>query len=119
MELTAERGLGYIPKEQHQKDLVDIGVMGMGISIDSTDPTKHDSFRGLPGAWHRTLRALLKRAAREGSVHPELDTDDVAALLMATLTSMTLPTVASGPRIDQALRQLERWLGVNRSRPSN
>jgi AcrR family transcriptional regulator len=63
-------------------------------------------------AWHRTLRALLKRAVKDGNLRPELDSDDVASLVMATMTSMTLPTVASGPRIDQALRELERWLGL-------
>jgi len=94
-------------------------VMGELALRSARDPAIARIMEEANGAWHRTLRALLKRAAREGSVHPELDTDDVAALLMATLTSMTLPTVASGPRIDQALRQLERWLGVNRSRPSN
>ncbi|HEX7476397.1 MAG TPA: radical SAM protein [Polyangiales bacterium] len=34
------------------------GVRGVGLSIDSTDPAKHDAFRGLPGAWARTLRAI-------------------------------------------------------------
>ncbi len=63
-------------------------------------------------AWHRTLRGLLKRAVKDGNLRPELDSDDVASLVMATMTSMTLPTVASGPRIDQALRELERWLGL-------
>lgn len=29
MELKAERGLGYIPKEQHQKDRVDIGTIAL------------------------------------------------------------------------------------------
>jgi DNA-directed RNA polymerase subunit alpha len=29
MELTAERGLGYIPKEQHQKDRVEIGTIAL------------------------------------------------------------------------------------------
>ena len=62
--------------------------------------------------WHRLLRALLRRAAREGHLRPELDSDDVAALVVATLTSMTLPTVSRGPRTDHALRQLERWLGI-------
>jgi len=61
-------------------------------------------------AWHRTLRGLLKRAARDEQLAPELNSDDVAALIMATLTSMTLPTVASAQRVDQAFRQLERVL---------
>jgi AcrR family transcriptional regulator len=63
-------------------------------------------------AWHRTLLGLLKRAASDGHLARELDYDDVAALIMATLTSMTLPSTASSDRTDRAFRQLERWLGL-------
>ncbi len=34
------------------------GVQGVGISIDSIDPEKHDSFRGGPGSWKHSVRAL-------------------------------------------------------------
>ncbi len=34
------------------------GVTGVGISLDSLDPERHDRFRGLPGAWHRTMAAI-------------------------------------------------------------
>jgi citrate lyase beta subunit len=64
-------------------------------------------------AWYKTLRGLLRRAAREGHLQPDLDTDDVAALIVAALTSMMLPTVSSADRIDQTFRQLERMLGVS------
>jgi AcrR family transcriptional regulator len=63
-------------------------------------------------AWQRTLRGLLARAARDGYLARELDNDDVAALIMATLTSLTLPSTASADRSDGAFRQLERWLGM-------
>ncbi len=62
--------------------------------------------------WHVTLRGLLKRAVREGGLRPELDSDAVAALIIATLTSMTLPVMTDPRRGDRALRQLELWLGV-------
>ena len=66
--------------------------------------------------WHATMRGLLRRAVREGKVRPELDTDGVAALIIATLTSMTLPVMSDPRRGDLALRQLERWLGVTARR---
>src|SRR5437763_15971206 len=62
--------------------------------------------------WHVTLRGPLRRAVGEGGLRPELDSDAVAALIIATLTSLTLPVMADARRGDQALRQLERWLGV-------
>src|SRR3979411_527051 len=63
-------------------------------------------------AWHATMRGLLRRAVKEGHLRPELDTDGVAALVVTTLTAMTLPTMTGGPRTDPALRQLERLVGV-------
>ena len=64
--------------------------------------------------WHVTVRGLLRRAVKEGSVKPELDSDAVAAMIVATLTSMTLPVMGDASRGDQALRQLERWLGLSK-----
>jgi AcrR family transcriptional regulator len=63
-------------------------------------------------AWHHTVRGLLRRAARDGHLRAEMDSDDVASLVLATLTSMTLPAVAGSTHPVQALRQLERWLGI-------
>jgi hypothetical protein len=43
-------------------------------------------------------------------MRPDLNSDEVAAIIVATLTGVTLPS--RGGRPDQALRQLERWLGI-------
>lgn len=66
--------------------------------------------------WHTTLRGLLRRSVREGKLSPEFDSDAVAALIIATLTSMTLPVMSDARRGDLALRQLERWLGLSAAR---
>lgn len=88
-------------------------VMGELALRSSRDPAIARIMRQTNDGWHRTLRGLLRRAARDGTLAPELDSDEVAALIMATLMSMTLPTLASPERKDQAFRQLERWLGVS------
>ena len=38
--------------------LKESGVVRAGISLDSLDPAKHDAFRGLPGAFDKTLAAM-------------------------------------------------------------
>ncbi|HQV11954.1 MAG TPA: radical SAM protein, partial [Nitrospira sp.] len=38
---------GMLINDRMAKTLVEIGVMGVGISIDSLDPAKHDHFRGV------------------------------------------------------------------------
>jgi AcrR family transcriptional regulator len=68
-------------------------------------------------AWHTTMRGLLRRAVREGNLRPELDSDAVATLIIAVLTGLTIPPLSEDSRGDQALRQLERWLGIAGSRP--
>lgn len=39
-------------------ELVRAGVRGVGLSIDFVDAAKHDAFRGLTGAWERTMGAI-------------------------------------------------------------
>jgi len=65
-------------------------------------------------AWHRIVRGLLRRAVKDRSLRSEMDSDEVAAMVVATLRNLSLPMASSGARGAQALRQLERWLGVDR-----
>ncbi|MGB6691557.1 MAG: TIGR04053 family radical SAM/SPASM domain-containing protein [Terracidiphilus sp.] len=38
--------------------LKEAGLVRLGISLDGSTPEIHDSFRGLPGAWARTIQAV-------------------------------------------------------------
>ena len=88
-------------------------VMGELALRSSRDPAIAAIFRQMNDGWHRTVRGLLKRSVKEGNLRAELDSDGAASLIVATLTSMTLPELSSGSRSDQALRQLEKWLGIS------
>lgn len=90
-------------------------VMGELALRSARDASLARILRESNDVWHRTLRGLLRRSARAGSLSPELDTDEAAAMIVATLTSMVLPSIALA-RKDQAQRELERWL--NSSRPA-
>ena len=46
-----------LTREAIQK-LKDAGVVRLGISLDGSTPEIHDAFRGLPGAWARTIKAI-------------------------------------------------------------
>ena len=65
------------------------------------------------GQWYDAVLGLLKRAAREGNLRAGLGTESTAALIVAIFTAMALPQVGDARRGDQALRELERWLGVS------
>jgi radical SAM protein with 4Fe4S-binding SPASM domain len=62
---------GMLIDDPLARELAEIGVMGMGISIDSTDPAKHDAFRGLPGAWVRAIEGIesCKRNGLQFQIH--------------------------------------------------
>ena len=95
------------------RDEPEVGaVMGELALRSARDPSLARIMGEAYQAWHQTLRGLLRRAVRDGHLARELDHDDVAASIMATLTSITLPTVSSADRNDRAFRQLERWLGI-------
>jgi AcrR family transcriptional regulator len=84
-------------------------VMGELALRSARDPALRRIMRETHEGWHRTLRALLRRAVRDGALAPELDSDDAAALIITTVMSMALPSI-SATRSDQAQRELDRWL---------
>ena len=90
-------------------------VMGELALRSARDASLARILRESNDAWHRTLRRLLHRAARAGDLATALDSDEAAALIVSTLTSMVLPSMTSS-RKDQAFRELERWL--NRTPPA-
>ncbi|MFQ5454995.1 MAG: radical SAM protein [Nitrospirota bacterium] len=47
--------------------IIDSGMKGIGVSIDSIRPEIHDSFRGVDGAWEKTIKGLeaIKRYGLE------------------------------------------------------
>ncbi|MCP1662158.1 MAG: radical SAM protein [Methanocalculus sp. MSAO_Arc1] len=49
---------GYTLDQQMAVRLADAGVLAAAISLDSTDPDVHDSFRGVKGAWERAVSAI-------------------------------------------------------------
>ena len=62
---------GMLISDRMARTLVDIGVMGVGISIDSLDVQKHDQFRGVPGAWDGAVAGIeaCKRNGLQFQVH--------------------------------------------------
>jgi len=49
---------GVLLNERVARKMVECGVKGVGISIDSIDPAKHNSFRGGPDSWEYSVKAL-------------------------------------------------------------
>ncbi len=49
---------GTLIDDNSVKRLLDGGVKGFGLSLDSVGPGCHDRFRGMEGAWVRTMEAM-------------------------------------------------------------
>ncbi len=49
---------GVLLNERRVASLKAAGAMGVGISLDSLDPSYHDQFRGIPGGWEKTLAGM-------------------------------------------------------------
>jgi radical SAM protein with 4Fe4S-binding SPASM domain len=49
---------GVLITDEVVAKMIECGVQGVAISIDSLDPAKHDQFRGGPDAWEHSVRAL-------------------------------------------------------------
>ena len=49
---------GTLLNNEVAQDLKESGAAAMGISLDSTDPEKHDRFRGVPGGFDKTIEGM-------------------------------------------------------------
>ncbi len=49
---------GVLVTDEVVEKMIECGVQGVAISIDSLEPAKHDQFRGGPDAWEHSVRAL-------------------------------------------------------------
>jgi AcrR family transcriptional regulator len=89
-------------------------VMGELVLRAPRDGDLGHIFRQTDAHWHKTLRNLIARAVAQGAVDPRVDPDDMAALMIAAIKGLSLPTVAGfRPEVaDQVFRQLERLLGL-------
>lgn len=83
-------------------------VMGELSLRSARDPELARIMQDMNETWHRTVRALLKRAAKSGQIARDLDSDTVAALIVAVLAGLSLPR--ANVRKGQALLQLEDWV---------
>jgi AcrR family transcriptional regulator len=105
---TYLRGVRRLLKDEPQLALV-MGELGLRAS---RDPDLAYVMGGMYTLWLRLVRGMLKRAARDGTISREHDSDDVAALIVATLSAAANPAIGAGKTADQSIRQLERWLGL-------
>lgn len=67
-------------------------------------------------AWHTTMRGLLRRGVKEGNLRAELDSAGAASFVLATVSAFMLPVMRESQVGDQALAQLEKWLGLSATR---
>jgi radical SAM protein with 4Fe4S-binding SPASM domain len=65
---------GVLLREAQAKQMRQSGIQGASISLDSTDPHKHDTFRHLTGAWHSAVRATeaLRAEGLDFSIHTSI-----------------------------------------------
>lgn len=80
---------GTLVDKVRAKRLVESGLRGVNVSVDSPVRKVHDAVRGVDGAWKKTTRAVghFKRAGRKGKLTLRINTV-VSALNYATLAEM-------------------------------
>ena len=105
------RAVRRLMKEEPELGIV-MGELALRSSRDAVIAGIYNEMRD---SWQTIMRGLLRRGVRSGGLRAELDSEGVATLVIAVLISLTIPPLRDSPRGDQALRQLERFLGLKAS----
>jgi len=59
---------GTLLTKEIAKKMADVGVDYVEVSVDSVNPKKHDEFRGVPGAWEKTVEGI-KNVVEQDSIN--------------------------------------------------
>jgi AcrR family transcriptional regulator len=104
------RGVRRLVREEPEL----FAVMGELALRSNRDPAIASILGETNEAWYRQVRGLIDRGIALGDLDAALDAGEAAALIVAALKGACMVPVASSPpeRLDQALAQLERWLGL-------
>lgn len=86
---------GVLLTDEVAEKMVECGVKGVGISIDSLDPEKHNQFRGGPDAWKHSVKAL--EICQE---------HDLEVLVQTTITEMNRNEI---PEMIEFAREKGAW----------
>lgn len=86
---------GVLVTEKVAKRMVECGIKGVGISIDSINPESHDRFRGGPKSWSHSVRAL--EICRD---------NDLDVLVQTTVTKMNYHEI---PKLVDFAREKGAW----------
>jgi radical SAM protein with 4Fe4S-binding SPASM domain len=73
---------GVLLRDRQARLMRQHGIQGASISLDSTDPAKHDTFRHLPGAYQGAIRATeaLKTEGLDFSIHTSVTSWNVTEI---------------------------------------
>ncbi|MFQ5801822.1 MAG: radical SAM protein [Candidatus Methylomirabilales bacterium] len=77
---------GFLLRQKQAKAMRQHRIEGASISLDSTDPSRHDAFRRVPGAWHGAIQAteLLRAEGLPFSLHMSVtdwNVDEIPAMI--------------------------------------
>ncbi len=86
---------GVLLTDKVARKMIECGVKGVGISIDSLDPEKHNTFRGGPKSWEYSVRAL--EICRDNGLQ---------VLVQTTVMEMNYDEI---PRIIEFAREKGAW----------
>ncbi len=88
-------------------------VMGELALRSARDPAIRELYQQTTDIWQATVRGLLVKAAREGSLTGLRNPDAQASLVVSALTGASMIPLSRPARLKETIAELERSLGLN------
>jgi len=93
---------GTLLTEERARALVEAGLAELDLSLDASTPALHDSIRGAPGAWRRTMRGLQAMQQAAQSLNHRLFVRVNAVVMRENYSDMpSLARLLSGLAVDE------------------
>jgi hypothetical protein len=88
-------------------------VMGELALRSARDPAIRALYQQTTDIWQATVRGLLAKAARDGSLAGSRNPDAQASLVVSALTGASMIPLSRPARLNETVAELERSLGLS------
>lgn len=88
-------------------------VMGELALRSARDPAIRELYQQTTEIWQKTVRALLAKAAADGSLAGPRNLDAQASLVVSALTGASMIPLSRPARLNEIIAELERMLGLS------
>ncbi len=105
----------YIDNPEHPIIKGGCPLLNTAIESDDAHPALRERTQKAMNSWRELFRRIIEKGVRKGEIHPNIDADEIASILISTLEGSVMMSklYSDSIHIERAIRHLNDYLNTH------